>query len=63
MTPIHDLVRRYDVSEIIADGVVHGIGVVAALIAVTALIFYATVWGLVDLRHWSCDLPRGLVRL
>jgi hemolysin III len=45
MTPIHDLVRRYDVSEIIADGVVHGIGVVAALIAVTALIFYATVWG------------------
>ena len=45
MTAIHDLVRRYDVSEIIADGIVHGVGVVAALIAVTALIFYATVWG------------------
>ena len=36
---------RYDKSEIIADGIVHGIGVVAALVAVTALIFYATVWG------------------
>lgn len=45
MTPIQDLVRRYDVGEIIADGIVHGVGVVAALIAVTALIFYATVWG------------------
>lgn len=45
MTAIHDLVRRYDASEIIADGIVHGVGVVAALIAVTALIFYATVWG------------------
>lgn len=45
MTPIHELVRSYDVSEIIADGIVHGVGVVAALIAVTALIFYASVWG------------------
>lgn len=45
MTPIHDLVRRYDMSEIIADGIVHGVGVVAALVAVTVLIFYATVWG------------------
>lgn len=36
---------RYDRYEIIADGIVHGVGVVAALIAVTALIFYATVWG------------------
>lgn len=45
MKPIQQLVRRYDVSEIIADGIVHGVGVVAALIAVTALIFYATVWG------------------
>jgi hemolysin III len=45
MKPIHELVRRYDVSELIADGIVHGVGVVAALIAVTALIFYATVWG------------------
>ena len=45
MKPIHELVRRYDVGEIIADGIVHGVGVVAALVAVTALIFYATVWG------------------
>jgi hemolysin III len=45
MKPIHELVRRYDVGELIADGIVHGVGVVAALIAVTALIFYATVWG------------------
>jgi hemolysin III len=45
MTSFETLVRRYDVSEIIADGIVHGVGVVSALIAVTALIFYATVWG------------------
>jgi len=45
MTPIHELVRPYESSEIIADGIVHGVGVVAALIAVTVLIFYATVWG------------------
>jgi hemolysin III len=36
---------RYDRTEIIADGIVHGVGVAAALIAVTVLIFYATVWG------------------
>ena len=35
---------NYDRYEVIADGVVHGIGVVFALIGVTALIFYATVW-------------------
>ena len=35
---------NYDRSELIADGVVHGIGLVFALIGVTALIFYATVW-------------------
>lgn len=45
MRPIHELVRNYDLSEIIADGIVHGVGVVAALVAVTVLIFYATVWG------------------
>lgn len=45
MKPIHELVRRYDAGEIIADGIVHGVGVVAALVAVTVLIFYATVWG------------------
>jgi hemolysin III len=35
---------NYDRSEIIADGIVHGVGLVLALIGVTALIFYATVW-------------------
>jgi hemolysin III len=34
----------YDRSELIADGIVHGIGLSAALVGVTALIFYATVW-------------------
>jgi hemolysin III len=38
------IVWRYDRYEIIADGIVHGIGIVAALIGVTALIFYATLW-------------------
>lgn len=36
--------RKYDFHELIADGIVHGIGVVFALIGVTALIFYATVF-------------------
>lgn len=36
--------RKYDFHEIVADGVVHGIGIVFALIGATALIFYATVW-------------------
>ncbi|WP_349433447.1 hemolysin III family protein [Pararhizobium sp. A13] len=35
---------NYDRSELIADGVVHGIGLAFALIGVTAMIFYATVW-------------------
>jgi hemolysin III len=35
---------NYDRHEIIADGIVHGVGVVLALIGATALIFYATVW-------------------
>ena len=34
----------YDRHEILADGIVHGVGIVLALIGVTALIFYATVW-------------------
>jgi hemolysin III len=45
MTALHGISWRYDRHEIIADGIVHGVGVVAALIAVTVLIFYATVWG------------------
>lgn len=45
MTVLHGISWRYDRHEIIADGIVHGVGMVAALIGVTALIFYATVWG------------------
>lgn len=45
MKAVHELVRSYDVDEIIADGIVHGVGVAAALVAVTVLIFYATAWG------------------
>ena len=37
--------RRYDLQEIVADGVVHGIGIALALVGVTALIFYVTLWG------------------
>lgn len=31
--------RPYDFHELLADGIVHGVGVVFALIGVTALIF------------------------
>ncbi|MCQ2004932.1 PAQR family membrane homeostasis protein TrhA [Rhizobium sp. NRK18] len=34
----------YDRIEIIADAIVHGVGIVFALVGATALIFYATVW-------------------
>lgn len=61
MKPIHELVRSYDPSEIIADGIVHGVGVVAALIAVTALIFYATVWGTAGALVASWIYGLGLV--
>ncbi|WP_208021125.1 PAQR family membrane homeostasis protein TrhA [Paracoccus alkanivorans] len=37
--------RSYDFHELLADGIVHGIGVAFALIGATALIFYATAWG------------------
>ncbi|QIR85255.1 hemolysin III family protein [Paracoccus sp. AK26] len=33
--------RHYDYYELLADGIVHGIGVVLALVGVTALIFHA----------------------
>ncbi|AJY45654.1 PAQR family membrane homeostasis protein TrhA [Martelella endophytica] len=36
--------NQYDIPELIADGVVHGIGIVMALIGATILIFYAAVW-------------------
>lgn len=45
MNEFRGIVWRYDRGEIIADGIVHGVGVAAALVAVTVLIFYATVWG------------------
>jgi len=35
---------RYDRHELIADGIVHGVGVVFALVGVTALVFYAAVF-------------------
>jgi hemolysin III len=34
----------YDKYELIADGIVHGVGLALALIGATVLIFYATVW-------------------
>lgn len=37
--------RQYDFHELLADGVVHGIGVVLALIGVTVLIFQASAGG------------------
>jgi hemolysin III len=37
--------RRYDLQEIVADGIVHGIGIALALVGATALIFYVTLWG------------------
>ena len=36
--------RAYDLHELVADGIIHGIGVVFALVGATALIFYATVY-------------------
>lgn len=44
MTEFFGLGRHYDFHETVADGVVHGIGIVLALIGVTALIFYASLW-------------------
>lgn len=37
--------REYDFHEVLADAIVHGIGVTLALIGVTALIFHASLWG------------------
>ncbi|MBB4228112.1 MULTISPECIES: PAQR family membrane homeostasis protein TrhA [Rhizobium] len=34
----------YDRYELIADGIVHGVGLALALVGATVLIFYATVW-------------------
>lgn len=35
--------RHYDFHEVLADGIVHGIGVALALVGVTALIFHAAI--------------------
>lgn len=44
MSELFNFGRHYDLHEIIADGIVHGVGIVFALVGATALIFYATVW-------------------
>ncbi len=44
MSDLLNFGRRYDFYEIVADGIIHGIGIVFALVGATALIFYATVW-------------------
>src|SRR3546814_5586896 len=44
MTELCRFGRTYDFHEVVADGVVHGIGIVLALIGVTALIVHATLW-------------------
>lgn len=41
---LFDFGRAHDFYEVVADGIVHGVGLVFALIGVTALIFYATLW-------------------
>ncbi|KKX28398.1 hemolysin III family protein [Rhizobium sp. LC145] len=44
MSELFNFGRNYDFHELVADGIVHGIGIVFALVGATALIFYATVW-------------------
>ncbi|TCV71418.1 hemolysin III [Neorhizobium sp. R1-B] len=44
MSELFNFGRHYDFHEIVADGIIHGIGIVFALVGATALIFYATVW-------------------
>lgn len=44
MSELFNFGRRYDFHEIVADGVINGIGIVFALIGATALIVYATTW-------------------
>lgn len=53
--------RPYDFHEILADAIVHGVGVVLALIGSTALIFHASLWGspTAQLAAWIYGL--GLV--
>lgn len=44
MADVFNFGRAYDFSEIVADGLINGFGIVLALVGATALIFYATVW-------------------
>jgi len=44
MSDLFRFTRLYDRHELIADGIVHGVGIVLALVGATVLIFYATVW-------------------
>jgi hemolysin III len=44
MGEINGIRWAYDRYELIADGIVHGVGLFFALIGATVLIFYATVW-------------------
>lgn len=44
MGEINGIRWAYDRYELIADGIVHGVGLFFALIGVTVLIFYATLW-------------------
>ena len=44
MVEIKGVKWNYDRHEVIADGIVHGVGLVLALVGVTALIFYATIF-------------------
>ncbi|MDB6178079.1 hemolysin III family protein [Paracoccus sp. Z330] len=53
--------RDYDFGELLADGIVHGLGVVLALIGVTALIFHASVWGDTGMRVAAWVYGLGLI--
>jgi len=44
MTEFNGIRWAYDKYEMIADGIVHGVGLALALVGATVLIFYATVW-------------------
>ena len=51
----------YDRYELIADGIVHGVGLFFALIGVTVLIFYATLWSPAGARVAAWVYGVGLV--
>ncbi|OLP61843.1 DNA-binding protein [Xaviernesmea oryzae] len=51
----------YDTAELIADGIVHGIGLALALVGVTALIFYAALFATTGQLAAACIYGAGLV--